>query len=75
MKLLIASPPTSFLILVSREYDIRVRFDVQKSSERSTKKLGGGKKVVKVIQERGIKLWAKICDVEITRGADVGFAI
>lgn len=38
MKLLVASPPTSFLILVSREYDIRVRFDVQKSSERSTKK-------------------------------------
>lgn len=44
MKLLVASPPTSFLILVSREYDIRVRFDVQKSSERSTKKLGEGRR-------------------------------
>lgn len=42
-KLLVASPPpTSFLILVSREYDIGARFDVQKSPERSTKKLGGG---------------------------------
>lgn len=44
VKLLVASPPTSFLILVSREYDIRVRFDVQKSSERSTKKLGEGRR-------------------------------